>query len=127
VLLLSAYTMHRAGAATRSEARAPMLRWLVATAALGVAFLLVQGTEWVALVGHGLRVSSGPYGATFCALVGSHGLHVAAAVVTLLVLLGRARRAPSAAQCRSRDEACRLYWFFVVAVWPVLYVLVYLT
>jgi len=127
VLLLSAYTMHRAGAATRGEARTTMLRWLVATAALGAAFLLVQGTEWIALVAHGLRASSGPYGATFYALVGSHGLHVAAAVVTLLALLPRAWRAPSAGQCRRRVEVCRLYWFFVVAVWPVLYVLVYLS
>jgi heme/copper-type cytochrome/quinol oxidase subunit 3 len=23
-------------------------------------------------------------------------------------------------------EACRIYWFFVVGVWPILYVLVYL-
>ena len=127
VLLLSAYTMQRASVATRGEARAAMVRWLAATAALGTAFLLVQGAEWTALLGHGLRASSGLYAATFYAIVGSHGLHVAAAVVTLLVLLARAWRAPSAGECRRRVEVCRLYWLFVVAVWPVLYALVYLS
>jgi heme/copper-type cytochrome/quinol oxidase subunit 3 len=126
VLLVSAYTMHRAAAAARGEGRAAMLRWLTATIALGATFLLVQGAEWVALVGHGLRASSGPYGATFYTVIGCHGLHVAAAVITLLALLGWARHAQSARQRRSRVEVCRLYWLFVVAVWPVLYVLIYL-
>jgi heme/copper-type cytochrome/quinol oxidase subunit 3 len=126
VLLASAYTMQRAADATRRDRRAAMLRWLAVTTALGAIFLLVQGTEWVALVGHGLRVSSGPYGATFYTVIGCHGLHVAAAVITLLVLLRWTRHASGARPCRSRVEVCRLYWFFVVAVWPVLYMLVYL-
>jgi heme/copper-type cytochrome/quinol oxidase subunit 3 len=126
VLLVSVWTMQRAARATRRDRRAAMLRWLALTTALGTTFLLVQGTEWVALLGHGLRLSSGPYGATFYTVIGCHGLHVAAAVITLLVLFEWARRASGARQCQSRVEVCRLYWFFVAAVWPVLYVLVYL-
>ncbi len=124
VLLASAWTMHRAVVATRA-ARAAFLPWLAATTALGATFLLVQGAEWVALLRHGLRASSSLYGATFYTVIGCHGLHVAAAVVTLAALLTWAHRVP-ARQCRTRVQVCRLYWTFVVAVWPVLYVLVYL-
>jgi heme/copper-type cytochrome/quinol oxidase subunit 3 len=126
VLLLSAWTMQRAARAARGTGLAVLLRWLAGTAALGATFLAVQGAEWVALVRHGLRASSSLYGASFYTVIGCHGLHVGAAVVTLVALFGWARRAASAQQCRTRVEVCRLYWLFVVAVWPVLYVLVYL-
>ncbi|HZP43432.1 MAG TPA: cytochrome c oxidase subunit 3 [Candidatus Binatia bacterium] len=122
VLLLSAYTMERAARASAGAA----LRWLAATLALGALFLAVQGAEWLALLRHGLGASASVYAGSFYALIGCHGLHVAAAVLTLAVLLASALGAPSAETTRRRLAACRLYWLFVVAVWPVLYVLVYL-
>jgi len=126
VLLFSAYTMRRATAASRAEHSVEMTRWLRATAALGLTFLAVQGTEWLRLLGFGLRASSSVYGATFYTLIGCHGLHVLAAVIGLLVLL-RARRAPAVERRSARLQVCQLYWLFVVAVWPILYTLVYLT
>lgn len=126
VLLLSGYTMERAAGASAGAARTAMLRWLVATVALGGIFLAVQGAEWLALVRHGLGASASVYGGTFYTLIGCHGLHVAAAVLTLVVLLGWALRERCIDRTRRRLAACRLYWLFVVAVWPVLYVLVYL-
>lgn len=126
VLFVSAYTMQGAVRACRGGQPVSMLRLLAITAALGATFLVVQGFEWIALLRHGLTTSSSLYGATFYALIGCHGLHVLAAVVALIVVrgwgLGR-----DAATDGQRLEACRLYWWFVVAVWPVLYVLVYLT
>jgi heme/copper-type cytochrome/quinol oxidase subunit 3 len=124
VLLASAWTMQRAAGAAGGE-RAALLRWLAATTALGATFLVVQGAEWVALVRHGLRASTSLYGATFYTLIGCHGLHVAAAVLTLGVLLALLRLA-GPEPCPTRLRVCRLYWLFVVALWPVLYVLVYL-
>lgn len=101
--------------------------WLAATVLLGALFLAVQGSEWIALLGFGLSASSSLYGATFYTLIGFHGLHVSAAVAALLVVGADMARGTAAADALRRLEACRLYWLFVVAVWPVLYVLVYLT
>jgi heme/copper-type cytochrome/quinol oxidase subunit 3 len=126
ILLLSGYTMARAAAASRARRGPETTRWAAATTALGATFLLVQGVEWARLVQHGLRASSGPYGATFYTLVGCHGLHVVAAVATLAGLLAWLPRERDAERRRRRLEACRLYWLFVVAIWPLLYVLVYL-
>jgi cytochrome c oxidase subunit III len=126
VLLASSYTMTRALAAARAGDHAGLLRRLGVTWGLGALFLAVQGMEWVRLVGFGLRMSSGVYGATFYTLVGIHGVHVLGAVTWLLVVLwlaagGRYRHGePTGLQC------CAMYWHFVVVLWPILYFLVYL-
>jgi cytochrome c oxidase subunit III len=125
VLLTSSVTLAAAGRARRRRDRAAQVRWLRATAALGALFLVVQGYEWIQLIGYGLTLASGAYGTTFFALIGFHGLHVLAALVWLLVtttLVARGRFGTRAAPV----QACAMFWHFVVAVWPVLYVTVYL-
>jgi heme/copper-type cytochrome/quinol oxidase subunit 3 len=126
VLLASSLAMARATRALWRGEIERLRRWLGVAAALGAAFLLVQGYEWVRLIRFGLSVTSGVYGATFYTLIGAHGLHVLGALVWLGVTwlltgagrLGRPRPTPVA--------VCAIYWHYVVALWPVLYVLVYL-
>lgn len=126
VLLASALTMKLAVSGLRRRRLLKPRLYLAATAALGSLFLLVQGSEWLRLMAHGLHLAGGSYGATFYVLIGLHGLHVAAATLWLLgvtawVIASRAqplRIAPV--------ELCAIYWYFVCAVWPVLFVLVYL-
>lgn len=129
ILLLSGCTMVLAGRAVRKNLgdRAVTIR-LAVTAALGGLFLGVQGYEWVRLMSYGLSLSSGSYGSTFYTLIGAHGVHVVTAVLFLLVVLRdtartRLKRQPAGAGI----VVCEMYWLFVVAVWPVLYVLVYLS
>jgi heme/copper-type cytochrome/quinol oxidase subunit 3 len=126
-LLLSAYTMQQAAIAGRKRRREEMIRWLTATATLGATFLLVQGVEWVKLLWHGLQMSSGQGGAGFYTLIGCHAVHVLAAVVTLVAFLVWVWRGSSIERCQTPLRVCRLYWMFVVIVWPILYILVYLT
>ncbi|MFQ5668018.1 MAG: heme-copper oxidase subunit III [Candidatus Binatia bacterium] len=126
VLLYSGYTMRQALLAIRGDRVRELRRWLGATGLLGVVFVAVQGTEWLRLLHYGLHVSSGVYGATFYTLIGCHGLHVLGGVVVLLAVLRHATYGRYSAQNHSAVEACRLYWFFVVGVWPILYALVYL-
>lgn len=121
VLLLSAVTLavvlERFGGADR--ARWAARRWLALTAASGAAFLLLQGREWARLIRFGLTAGSSIYGGFFYVIVGMHGLHVLAGLVLLTaVLVARPGAVPLV--------PASLYWFFVVGLWPVLYVLVYL-
>jgi heme/copper-type cytochrome/quinol oxidase subunit 3 len=125
ILLLSGYAMHRAVACVR-KGEASLIAWLSGTALLGCVFLGIQGYEWLKLIGFGLTTRSSLYGATFYTLVGAHGLHVLAALVVLLVVLARGIQGRYTAAAHGELELCRMYWLFVVAVWPVLYVLVYL-
>ncbi len=126
VLLASAYTLTRALRAIRRGDRIALVAGLGQTALLGVIFLVVQGYEWARLVHFGLTVSSGAYGATFYTLIGVHAFHVLVAVVWLLVVLVMAGRGKFTAQDHVGVSICRMYWYFVVFVWPVLYTLVYL-
>jgi heme/copper-type cytochrome/quinol oxidase subunit 3 len=126
VLLFSGYTMWRALRAIRQDDQAGLARWLLVTAIYGATFLSVQGYEWVRLVGHGLTLSSGNYGALFYTLIGAHGLHVLAAVTWLLAVLVLARRRRFSGGSYTGVRVCGIYWEFVVALWPFLFVLVYL-
>lgn len=126
ILLFSGYTMHRALHAIRRGNRQGLVNGLLATALLGTIFLSVQGIEWVRLLQFGLTLSSGVYGSTFYTLIGCHAAHVFGAVIWLLIVLGLARGNRFSAKHHIGVEVCRMYWYFVVAVWPVLFGLVYL-
>jgi cytochrome c oxidase subunit 3 len=122
ILLASGFTMYRA---QRRERRAEVGRWLGVTLALGITFLVVQGIEWIRLMGHGLRVVGGVYGGLFAAVIGTHAVHVLGGVVTLVVAYRTVRQARATVR-REVLTAVDVYWTFVVGVWPVLFVLVYL-
>ncbi|MGH7768439.1 MAG: cytochrome c oxidase subunit 3 [Candidatus Binatia bacterium] len=126
ILLLSGVTMHVALRAARAGKSARLQKWLTASVALGVIFLAVQGYEWLRLIHYGLTLSSGVYGATFYTLIGCHGAHVLGAVFWLLAVLARARKGRYSARDYAGVQLCGMYWTFVVALWPVLYGLVYL-
>ena len=126
VLLISGYTIYRAAKAVRADRTYRLNAWLLATGILGALFLGIQGHEWMRLVGYGLTLSSSTYGATFYTLIGAHGLHVFIAVLSLLFVLGRSLRRQYSRDTHTEVRLCQVYWFFVVGMWPVLYVLVYL-
>ncbi|GIX48115.1 MAG: cytochrome c oxidase subunit 3 [Candidatus Tectimicrobiota bacterium] len=125
VLLASAYTMWQAQQAARRGLLRRLLHGLGLTALLGVTFLLVQGYEWMRLLGFGLTLASGVYGATFYTLIGCHALHVCGAVLWLLGVTLRAWRGRMALPSTGLT-LCGMYWYYVVGLWPVLYTLVYL-
>ncbi len=126
VLLASSVAMAAAGRAlARNDART-LTRRLLLAGALGLAFLLVQGYEWIRLVGYGLTVWSGAYGTTFYTLIGTHAAHVVAALAWVGVTAWLAARGRFVDGQTGVMRACAIYWHFVVALWPVLYVAVYL-
>jgi cytochrome c oxidase subunit III len=125
VLLASSVAMAGALRAARRADRKAVVERLAAAAGLGALFLAVQGYEWGRLIHYGLTVTSGAYGATFYTLIGVHAAHVVGALVWLAVTLASAGRLLDGGLTRLR--ACATYWHFVVALWPILYVTVYLT
>jgi heme/copper-type cytochrome/quinol oxidase subunit 3 len=126
ILLISALTMSRALKASRAGNRSALIRYLGITALLGAAFLLVQGYEWTELIRFGLTVSSSVYGALFYTLIGFHAVHVLGALAWLLIVFALARKGRYSNQNNVGLRTCAMYWTFVVALWPVLYGLVYL-
>lgn len=128
VLLASAFTIFLFGNKIRKSSAIDKKSTglLITTIILGATFLAVQGTEWVRLIGFGLTAHSSLYGAFFYTLIGIHGLHVIAGLIVLLYLLSSLTKPALVEEAKNRVVVCSMYWYFVVAVWPVLYVLVYL-
>jgi len=125
-LLSSSVTIHLAERALRLGTLARFCRWWMATIALGVIFLLGTAYEWRELiVRHHLTISRNLFGTTYYTLVGFHGLHVTAGVVTMLVVLGLALARRLTVGGRPGVELVSWYWHFVDGVWVVVFTVVY--
>ena len=122
-LLASGVALYLAGRAYARERRSARTPLLVAIA-LGCFFVGFQGVEWVALIREGLTLTTSTHGSFFYLIVGSHAAHAVAALIGLAYAFARLRRR---VLNHSTFAAARVFWYFVVAVWPVLYGVVYLS
>jgi len=126
VLIGSSVAMVLAGRALARGDRGALTRRLGIAGGLGATFLVMQGVEWVRLIGFGLTMSSHAYGTTFYMLIGAHALHVIGALGWLAIVFALAARGRFAPDRAAAFRACAMYWHFVVGLWPLLYVAVYL-
>lgn len=120
-LLLSGVLLYVAGRRYQRDhtaARTPLLAAML----LGGFFVIFQGAEWVALIGQGMTLTSSTLGSFFYLIVGVHGLHAIAALGVLFYTWLRIQRGWLAQRQLATAE---VFWYFVVGVWPVLYLVVY--
>jgi cytochrome c oxidase subunit 3 len=123
-LILSGFTFQKARRALGERRYISFLRGIEATVWLGFLFLAVQGTEWFRLLHYGLTLS-GAFGGFFYLLVGLHGLHVMGGLAALFWMKSRASRGDYVGGRFLEVDVCGIYWFFVVGLWPVLFLLLY--
>ena len=122
ILLTSAWVLFRANRAFHLDP-ATAKRPLFIAIGLGTFFVGFQGYEWVSLIGHGLTLTSSNFGSFFYLIVGLHGLHALAGLFVLSRSATKLRRGVLAAGSFAGSQ---VLWYFVVGLWPVLYLLVYL-
>lgn len=89
---------------------------------LGFCFVAFQGYEWLRLLSFGLTVQSSTYGAFFYLIVGAHALHAVAALIALGYCYLQLKKHDLP---RTTFSTAQIFWYFVVLLWPILYVLVY--
>lgn len=114
---------------------------LIATAALGAAFVGMQAFEWAKLIEDGVRPWANPWGAAqfgsaFFMITGFHGTHVTIGVIFLLIVAAKVRRGdleherPGFLTGRKGGyeivETMGLYWHFVDLVWVFIFAFFYL-
>jgi cytochrome c oxidase subunit 3 len=128
VLLTSSVTMVMAVRAAKMQNRAGAVKWLLATMAGGIGFVVLHATEWVGLMEEGVRLFKNPwgtpmFGAAFFTLTGLHMLHVSIGVIYLGIVAG----CIASGKLTSEDvEVSGLYWHFVDLVWMFIFPLVYI-
>lgn len=123
LLLLSGVLIWWAGrrfAQSPSAAKWPFLGGVL----LGAAFVGLQGVEWIALLSDGLTMTSSSYGSFFYMIVGAHAIHALAAIAAMAALFVRLLRDSLSVEA---FRAGRMFWYFVVGLWPFLYWTVYLS
>jgi cytochrome c oxidase subunit 3 len=142
LLLTSSLLVALAGQAAEGGRRRRAAWLLVATAALGLAFLLVKGWEYHAefaehlYPGRGFRPEHGGalqdlpgmelFFVLYFATTGLHALHLTIGIVACLALAFGLRRPAPTAPSGEAVELAGLYWHFVDLVWIFLYPLLYL-
>ncbi len=99
------------------------LRPLGLCIALGLFFVVFQGFEWAALLAQGLTMQTSSLGSFFYLIIGVHALHAIAAIGLLVHVFLKLRRGWLSSELLATSE---VLWYFVVGVWPVLYLVVYL-
>ncbi len=98
--------------------------FLISGVALGTAFVIFQGVEWGRLIHFGLTLRSSSYGSYFYLIIGAHALHAVAALAVWAWALPRFLKGTLS---RGAFLGAQVFWYFVVGVWPLLYLTVYLT
>lgn len=126
LLIISGVSMFIALRAIQLDYVKYLRYFLVFTGVLGLIFLIIQGTEWIQLIHQGLTLQSGVYGGIFYVLIGCHAIHVLGAVIWLAIVVSKAIAGRYSSARYIGVETCAIYWIYVVALWPILYVLVYL-
>ena len=125
VLLVSGFLMSYSRNLFKKKSISEGRKWFGYCILLGTFFFISQGYEWAQLIKFGLTVSSSVYGGLFYLIIGAHGFHV---IGTLAFLIYAWNRLGAPVNPITSEEIfpVQLLWYFVVCVWPVLYVLVYL-
>lgn len=126
ILLVSSITYGMAMISMQRRSLRGLVGWLVATGALGLAFLGVELYEFAHLIQLGAGPQRSAYLSAFFALVGTHGLHVLFGVVWLAVLVVQLRR-HGITPANARRVAClSMFWHFLDVVWIGVFSYVYL-
>jgi cytochrome c oxidase subunit 3 len=123
ILLLSALVARWSGNAIRHDRQAALQRGLLVTLLLGMVFVTGQIYEFRHA---GLRIDDPAFGGVFFTLLGFHAVHVLAGVVFLALNLIRAQLGDFSAARLEPVELGNWFWYYVTAVWAVLFVAIYL-
>lgn len=122
VLALSSVTLELG---RRALTQRDALRWVSATALLGLVFVVGQLYGWRQLVADGIYLPTSPHGAFFYIMTGLHALHLAGGIVFVAWVAARLARpgeegVAALASRRRHVGLCATYWHFLGALWAYL-------
>lgn len=126
LLALGSAALQWARVAARRGWDAGLRAGLLAGGILAFAFLAGQLWLWQQLGELDYRVASNPANSFFYMLTGLHGLHLLGGLVAWGKTATRVWRGAETARVRVSVELCAVYWHFLLAVWLVLFGLLFL-
>ncbi len=125
-LLASSYTCGLMSLAVKSRRRLGTYFGAFVTFALGLAFLALELREFADMIVRGAGPQRSAFLSAFFTLVGCHGLHVAAGLVWLVVMMVQVVLRGFHPTVQRRLACFSLFWHALDIVWVWLFTVVYL-
>ena len=127
VLLTSSFTFGMASVAMKHGAlRIEILAWLALTLVLGVAFLGLEGNDFVTMFADGATPTRSGFLSAFFGLVPLHGLHVIAGSLWIVVMMVQVVMFGLDKRVTINILRLGLFWHFLDIVWIAIFSTVYL-
>lgn len=127
LLLSSSFTYGMASLAMKyGHRRNRLLLWLAVTLLLGVAFIAMELRDFLHMLDKGAGPSRSGFLSAFYALVSTHGLHVTAGSVWLMVMMIQTLVFGIDRTVKTRLLRLGLFWHFLDIVWVGIFSVVYL-
>ena len=126
LLLFSSFTFGMAMLAAQQKNKAQLLLWLGITFSLGAGFLCMELYEFYHFSHEGAGPTSSAYWSAFYALVGTHGLHVFAGMLWMVVLVVHLLKDGINDVNHTRLACLSLFWHFLDVIWICVFTMVYL-
>jgi cytochrome o ubiquinol oxidase subunit 3 len=125
-LLISSYTCGLMSLAVNARRCANTYLFALVTFGLGTAFLTLEIREFAGMIAVGATPQSSAFLSAFFALVGCHGLHVAAGLIWLTVMMAQVAIRGLRANVERRLLCFALFWHALDIIWVWLFTIVYL-
>ena len=126
LLLMSSFTFGMAMLEANKSNMKGMMTWLGVTFALGLGFLIMEINEFIHFTHEGAAAWSSGAWSAFYGLIGTHGLHVFAGMIWMIVLWVHFRRDGFSDENRVRLSCLSLFWHFLDIIWICVFSVVYL-
>jgi cytochrome o ubiquinol oxidase subunit 3 len=125
-LLVSSFTCGLASLAASARLKAKFYAAMLATGVLGAAFLALELREFAGFVGAGAGPQRSAFLSAFFALVGCHGLHVAAGLLWLGTMVAQVWAKGFRPDILRRMLCFSLFWHALDIIWVGVFTVVYL-
>ena len=126
LLLFSSFTFGMAMLGAQKKNMFQLLLWLGITFSLGFGFLCMEIYEFYHFSHEGAGHDSSAYWSAFYALVGTHGLHVFAGMLWMVVLVIHLLRDGITDVNHTRLSCLSMFWHFLDVIWICVFSMVYL-
>lgn len=125
-LLASSFTCGMMMIATERRQGGLTYLWALVTAALGLAFLRLEISEFIGMAQQGAGPTRSAFLSSFFTLVGTHGAHVTVGIVWLMLMMAQIRTLGFRPMVLRRMLCFSLFWHALDIVWIGVFTVVYL-
>jgi len=126
ILLTSSFTYGLAVLKAKDGKKNAALAFLGLTFLLGLAFIAMEINEFLELIHEGATPMVNGFLSAFFTLVGTHGLHVTAGLIWMVVLMIQIMKHGVAEETKSKIFCLGLFWHFLDIIWIFVFTIVYL-